>query len=261
MQALYDRLHKDIAAAYLWPCSQLHSFTAVRTDIRCLQGNQWQQLDLCSRGVLLSYQADRRVGLRWRFGGFSLGSSFVLEPDVRQLPLNDEHVLFVPALHDLEIFSSVDCELTFSTGCMKHEVYGAIWSCCQNMVISPCIVVKCAREMLGSSHFEHPLQLHARVAFHPEDKLGETGWLGQEVLVSNCRKRILTCAATHIQQAFRAHLEKYGRAARIIQRNWRFAISCPSQRICQSRLLKEFDALRVSLGPAQATCLPFPGCR
>lgn len=252
MQALYDRLYIDLAKA----CLQSHecaSLEAVKTETVCLLENQWSVLDcLGQRGIVMFHKANCRVSLRWKFGKFVLDFGPQQQPGVQQLPLNSEHVLFVPELHDVAIMSSADCRLILTIARMKPEVHKAIREMCQIMVLSPRMAVRFSRKSMGASFLEHFHELSHIAEFYKrnletpsEDRLNPPGWLneGPRVLVSSFRQRLFILAANRIQQAFRAHLHMRCQASVVIQRNWRQVIGCPQRRVCRSRLLREFSAM------------------
>lgn len=170
-QRLYDELCEDILSACSNPSAEHDSFQSVDVKTSCLKKGYPHDFCRIKPGqIILWMQADCDVSLDWQIGGVALNLPLHLPPRVPKLPLNNEHVLFVPHYHAVVMTPSRSCALTFTIASMKPCVDAAIWGIKQQMVLSPEYAILGLHGMYGILSLKRFESIRQALGDSPDDE-------------------------------------------------------------------------------------------
>ena len=239
------------------------STSSFALEIRLLELVATQPTDVrvsASNLVLLAVQSDTWTNVKVDvvFPDYmrSCLDDLVMEPGFMRLPLNDEHVLFLPGLHTVTLTSSRTCNMELLIGAMRPH---AAWMSQKVEVLQLLrdnYAVASLGEMTGVSSCRrgggYGCHLRMQGWNGTEDSLytdpGDGGmfWRGdcERIVLGSARRHLQAAAVRRIERAYKPRSNRRQKAAATIQSGWRHAVACPLFELCRKRLLREFTALR-----------------
>ena len=161
----------------------------------------------------------------------------IMMPGDPRLPLNDQHVLFLPTQHRVILTAKEPCTLTLVLGHLTPRVS---WLGNRNtihQVLKQDYVLATLSSMVCLST-KRLVPLYdwneTDTKFYKEER---------KIFIGDLRIQAKAAAARRIENAYVAHIRTRQRAVEVIQKGWRFAIACPYHHLCRRRLMHEFAVL------------------